>query len=220
MDNKIPIPTIKRYPSYLRRLQSYQQKGMVNVSATYIANDLQLNPIQVRKDISLTGIEGKPKIGFAVDDLIESLTNSLGWNNTNDAILIGVGNLGRALMGYEGFSQNGFRIVGAFDKNPDIIGTEVNGITVMPLEKLEAYVIENRINLAIMTVPAKQAQTVAELLVKCGVIGIWNFAPVHIQLPEGIVVERTDLSSHFASLSEKMRRVMVDKKPGFRKGWL
>ena len=170
MDNKIPIPTIKRYPSYLRRLQSYQQKGMVNVSATYIANDLQLNPIQVRKDISLTGIEGKPKIGFAVDDLIESLTNSLGWNNTNDAILIGVGNLGRALMGYEGFSQNGFRIVGAFDKNPDIIGTEVNGITVMPLEKLEAYVIENRINLAIMTVPAKQAQTVAELLVKCGVI--------------------------------------------------
>jgi redox-sensing transcriptional repressor len=192
---------------------------MVNISATFLATDLQLNPIQVRKDIALTGIEGKPKIGFSVNALIISLTNALGWNNTSDAILIGAGNLGKALLGYEGFSSYGLRIVGAFDKDPQKIGTEASGLVIRPLEELEAYVIDNRINIAIIAVPARQAQTVATLLVKCGVIALWNFAPVHLQLPDGIVVQRTDLASHFAALSEKMRRALDEKEVGVRKRW-
>ena len=111
--NGIPIPTIKRLPSYLRLLKAYREEGMEMISATLLADELGLKPIQVRKDISCTGIEGKPKVGFSVNGLIDAIIEALGWDNATDAILVGVGHLGSALARYEGFENYGLKIAAA-----------------------------------------------------------------------------------------------------------
>ncbi len=127
MENKrgIPIPTIKRFPSYLRLLNVFKEEGREMASATMLAEELNLKPIQVRKDISFTGIEGKPKVGFEVDKLINAIISVLGWDNATDAIIIGAGHLGSALARYEGFGSYGLRIVAAFDTAEEKWGTNV-----------------------------------------------------------------------------------------------
>lgn len=205
MAYKIPIPTIKRFPSYVRLIKQYKQEGLLNISATLLANDLRLNPIQVRKDLAFSGIEGKPKVGFNVDELLKALVESLGWHNSKDAIVVGAGNLGSALIGYKGFETYGLKIVAAFDKKEDLIGRTIGDLIIKPLTELQEYILLNGINMAILTVPASQAQTCAEILVKCGIQAIWSFVPKDLILPENIAVQRTDLASQLAELSAKLK---------------
>ncbi|MDD3057124.1 MAG: redox-sensing transcriptional repressor Rex [Sphaerochaeta sp.] len=204
----IPIPTIKRFPSYLRLLKGYRDEGMQTVSATVLAEELGLKPIQVRKDISCTGIEGKPKVGFTVIKLIDAIIHTLGWDNATDAILIGAGHLGSALARYEGFESYGLKIVAAFDIDPSKCGSFLGEVPVFPLDQLSRYIEENHVNIGVLAVPAVQAQEVAELLVSCGILAIWNFAPKDLKLPERVVVQRTDLATSFAVLSAKVKRKM------------
>lgn len=206
-DNKvIPIPTVKRFPSYLRILKQNQRAGMQYISATVLADELGLKPIQVRKDISCTGIEGKPKVGFIIDELIDSITHVLGWDNTADALIVGTGNLGTAIAQYEGFDAYGLRIVAAFDKDPAKIGTKIGSLTVLPIDQINQYIKTHRVSIAVITVPAQAAQSVADLLVKCGIRAIWNFAPKDLKLPDDVVMQRTDLATSFAVLSVKLRK--------------
>lgn len=209
MKHKIPIPTIKRFPSYVRLINQYKENGLKSVSATILANDLRLNPIQVRKDLAFSGIEGKPKVGFEINQLYNALIEALGWNNSTDAILVGTGNLGSALLGYKGFENYGLRVVAAFDKKEEVIGKKIGDISVKSLTELEEYVLLNGISIAILTVPAAQAQTCAQLLVRCGIQAIWNFAPKDLSLPENIAVQRTDLATQFAVLSAKLRSNII-----------
>lgn len=202
----IPIPTVKRFPSYLRILKQNQRAGMGHISATVLAEELGLKPIQVRKDISCTGIEGKPKVGFEIDELIDSITHVLGWDNTADALIVGTGNLGTAIAEYEGFDAYGLRIVAAFDKDPAKIGTKIGALTVLPMDQINQYIKTHRVSIAVITVPAHAAQAVADLLVKCGIRGIWNFAPKDLKLPDDVVMQRTDLATSFAVLSVKLRK--------------
>lgn len=209
MDNikkSIPIPTVKRFPSYLRILKQNQRAGIENISATVLADELGLKPIQVRKDISCTGIEGKPKVGFDIEELIASITHVLGWDNTADALIVGAGNLGKAIAQYEGFEAYGLRIVAAFDKDPAKVGMKVGNLTILPIEQINQYIKTNRVAIAVITVPASSAQAVADLLVKCGIRGIWNFAPKDLKLPDDVVMQRTDLATSFAVLSVKLRK--------------
>ena len=203
----ISIPTIKRFPSYLRLLRQYREEGMQWVSATKLAGELGLTPIQVRKDMAGTGVEGRPKVGFEVDALIAAIVQNLGWDNTTDAILIGAGHLGVALSRYEGFASYGLRIVAAFDKDPDKFGRPIGKTTVSPMDELKDYVQANAINIAVITVPAESAQEVADTLVDAGIKAIWNFAPKDLRLPETVVLQRTDLATSFAVLSAKCRRL-------------
>ncbi len=206
-DNKvIPIPTVKRFPSYLRILKQNQRSGMQYISATVLADELGLKPIQVRKDISCTGIEGKPKVGFIIDELIDSITHVLGWDNTADALIVGTGNLGTAIAQYEGFDAYGLRIVAAFDKDPAKVGTKIGSLTVLPIDQINQYIKTHRVSIAVITVPAQAAQSVADLLVKCGIRAIWNFAPKDLKLPDDVVMQRTDLATSFAVLSVKLRK--------------
>lgn len=200
----IPIPTVKRLPSYLRILNQRKEMGEEYISATHLAEELGLKPIQVRKDLSLTGIEGKPKVGFEIEELISSIIHTLGWDNTTDALIVGAGNLGSALACYDGFSTYGLRIVAIFDKDPGKVGGKIGSMTVLPMEKLNSYIAENRISIAVITVPALQAQAVSDLLVKCGIRGIWNFAPKDLKVPSSVVLQRTDLATSFAVLSVKL----------------
>ena len=202
----IPIPTIKRFPSYLRILNQAKEMGKTYISATNLAEELGLNPIQVRKDISSTGIEGKPKIGFDIEELTQYITHVLGWDNTTDALIVGAGNLGSAIARYDGFASYGLKIVAIFDKSTEKIGTTVGSFTVKSMESLNRFITENRISIAVITVPASQAQAVCDLLVKCGIRGIWNFAPKDLKVPDSVVVQRTDLATSFAVLSVKLRR--------------
>ena len=209
MDNnkiQVPIPFVKRFPSYLRILRQRQAEGMEYISATVLADELNLKPIQVRKDISCTGIEGKPKVGFVVDELIDSITHALGWDNSAEALIVGVGNLGKAISMYEGFAAYGLRIVGAFDNDEEKIGTMVGDLVVQGMDKLKVFIETNKISIAVITVPASKAQEVADLLISYGIKGIWNFAPKDLKIPSGVVMQRTDLATSFAVLSVKMRK--------------
>ncbi len=207
----IPIPTIKRFPSYLRLLEGYREEGMEMISATTLAEELGLKPIQVRKDISCTGIEGKPKVGFSVTKLIEAIVRTLGWDNATDAIVIGAGHLGSALARYEGFESYGLKIVAAFDVDSQKWGTWLGNVPVYPLDKLQLYVEEHHVNIGVLAVPADHAQETAELLMKSGIVAIWNFAPKDLKLPPHVVVQRTDLATSFAVLSAKVKQKIQKK---------
>ncbi len=208
IDNRplIPIPTVKRFPSYLRILKQNKAAGMTYISATTLAEELGLKPIQVRKDISCTGIEGKPKVGFEIVELIDSITHVLGWDNSSDALIVGAGNMGKALAQYQGFENYGLKIVAIFDKNPEKIGQKCGNLTILPIDSINQYIKMHRIAIAVITVPASSAQSVADLLVKCGIRAIWNFAPKDLKLPEEVVMQRTDLATSFAVLSIKLRK--------------
>jgi redox-sensing transcriptional repressor len=171
-----------------------------------IGRDLSLIPVQVRKDLQYTGIIGKPKTGYSISALILAIETFLGWNNINEAFLVGAGNLGTALLGHERFSKFGMRIVAAFDTDPAKIGQWIHDKAVLPLEQLSDLAPRMSIHLGIITTPAEVAQAVADEMVKGGIQAIWNFAPVKLRVPEHIVVHNEDLYNSLASLSWKLAR--------------
>jgi redox-sensing transcriptional repressor len=203
--NVIPFPTVRRFPAYLRLLKGHAENRKEWISATKLAEDLKLKPIQVRKDMACTGVKGRPKVGFHVSELILAIEHYLGWDDTTYALLVGAGNLGTALIGYKGFVENGLRIIAVFDKDRRKVGRQIGGISISQLEDMKDIVSELHISIAIITVPADTAQAVAEQAVEAGVKGIWNFAPKNLNLPEHIVVQKTDLSTSFAELSAKLK---------------
>ena len=208
----IPLPTIRRFPAYLRLLKDYLADGEEWVSATKLAVDLRLKPIQVRKDMACTGVEGKPKVGFEINGLIRAIEHHLGWDNTTDAILIGAGNLGNALVGYKGFENYGLKIVSIHDVDPKKIGTKVYGITVQSMDVLQSTIERLGVNIAVLTVPAEHAQEIAERHVAAWIKVFWNFAPKNLILPDNIIVQRTDLATSFAELSSRLKKSLEQKK--------
>lgn len=201
----LPIPTVKRFPSYLRILHQYLERGEEYISATILASELGLKPIQVRKDISYTGIEGKPKVGFEIKELVKILNHVLGWDNTNEAIIIGSGNLGSALAGYNGFKAYGLSMVGLFDNDINKVGRKVGKLTIQSIADLPDFIREHRIVIAVITVPAKVAQAVADDIIALGIKAIWNFAPIDLRVPSSVALQRTDLATALAVLSVKMQ---------------
>ena len=199
-----PLPTIRRLPIYLRLLRRAQAGGRQFISSSHIAEELDLEAIQVRKDLAVTGIEGKCKVGYQVADLIEAIEEFLGWDNATDAFLVGAGSLGTALMGYEGFAHHGLNIVAAFDVDRAKIGRRIRDKEVLPLHKLPDLAARMHIHMGIITTPAGAAQAVADLMVSAGIRAIWNFAPVPIHVPPPVVVQNEDLSSGLAVLSVRL----------------
>src|ERR1039458_3066650 len=158
----IPQPSLRRLPQYHHYLVELESKGIGRVSCSVIGLALGLVPVQVRKDLQYTGIIGKPKTGYSVSELILAIETFLGWNNVNEAFLVGVGNLGTALLGHERFTQFGLKIVAAFDTDPAKIGQWIHEKAVLPLEKLASLASRMSIHLGIITTPAQVAQAVAD----------------------------------------------------------
>jgi len=204
----IPLPSLRRLPTYHHYLKEIQEKGVGFVSCTSIGNYLKLDPTQIRKDLEITDIVGKPKVGYAVVELIGAIETFLGWNNANEAFLAGAGNLGSALLGYERFKNTGLNIIAAFDSNPLLVGTLNHGKEVLPLDRLVELAKRMSVHIGIITVPAPAAQRVADLMVEGGIKAIWNFAPVHLRLPDDIIVQNEDLYNSLASLSHKLAKVL------------
>lgn len=199
-----PEPTLRRLPKYLNLLTKLKEENITEISSTLIANELGLDPTQVRKDIQYTGIEGKPKTGFFIDDLIRAIRTFLNWDNTTDAFLVGVGSLGTAMLGYKQFKLHGINFVAAFDNDPNKIGNYIHSIPVLPIEKLTNLASRMKVHIGVLTVPANVAQTVADMMVAGGILAIWNFAPTHIKVPDNIIVENAQLTHSLAVLTRKL----------------
>ncbi len=197
---------LERYPLYLKYLISLQDEGEEYITSGNIANKFNLNEELVKKDLQCVSTSsGIPKKGREISALIKDLSNFLGYHNVTDAILIGVGNLGKAFLNYDGFNSFGLNILAGFDINPDVVGTTINGKPVFPMEKLENLIQRMKIKIAIITVPADFANEIGERLVKAGIEAIWNFAPIHIDAANEIVVENVNLASSLAKLSHKLK---------------
>lgn len=195
---------VKRFPLYLRVLREMAEKDETFVSGAVVAKVLSLDPIVVRKDLSKTGVRGTPRVGFPLLELIAAIERFLGWNANTEAVLAGAGRLGSALLGYSGFQNQGFRIVAAFDANPKR-RSKIAGIPVYPSEQIAETVRRLNVSLGILTVPAGQAQSVADAMMAGGVRGIWNFTPVQLSVPEDVIVKREDLAAGLAVLSHRLK---------------
>lgn len=191
---------LKRLPSYLAYLKSIQDSPTPYISATSLANALGMGEVQVRKDLAMVSDGGRPKIGYLRESLIEDIEQFLGYDNTTDAVLIGAGKLGLALMGYKGFQEYGLNILAAFDRSPKLDKTD-DGQPVFAIEELEKFCKEHKVLMGIITVPGDAAQEVCDKLIACGIKAIWSFAPAHLEVPSNILVQYENMATSLAVLS-------------------
>lgn len=198
------VPSIRRLPSYLHIIRQSKEEGNEYISGTVIAQELHLEPIQVRKDLAITGIVGKPKKGYPVVALMAAIEHFLGWDEVQQAVLIGAGNLGTALSGYQEFQYHGLHICAAFDQDPSKIGKSIHGVPVFSLETMSIQIPNLGATIAILTVPSIHAQDVTDKLVAAGITAIWNFTNVKLRVPDTVVVQKEDLTSGYAMLCVMM----------------
>ena len=208
MEKEISRATLKRLPTYLSYLKALPSEASANISATALAAGLHMGEVQVRKDLALVSDGGRPKIDYNREHLIADIENFLGYGNSNDAVLIGAGKLGRALLGYGGFAEYGLNIVAAFDANDTLIGTTNGGKPIMHLSRLGEVCQRYKIKIGIITVPAEYAQGVCDLLIENGILAIWNFAPKHLNVPDGILVQNENMAASLALLCKHLNERM------------
>lgn len=202
----ISVQALKRMPYYLQYLIDAKESGKTAISAPTVANDMNLNEVQVRKDLAaMSTTKGKPKAGFAVDELIQNMESYLGYDNTVEAVLVGAGSLGTALLSYKGFDDYGLSIAAAFDSNEKLVGKTIGRAKVLPAEKISEMCRRMKIHIGIIAVPASEAQIVCDQLVAGGVLSIWNFAPKHLYAPDNILVHNENMAASLAMLSKHLK---------------
>jgi redox-sensing transcriptional repressor len=204
-DKAISVQTLRRLPIYLHYLNSIKNSHR-NISATAISDAFGLNDVQVRKDLGAVSGSGRPKTGYVVKELIEQIEQYLGCRSETKTVLIGAGNLGKALLYYNGFQDFGLNIIAAFDKNEDICGSIINNKPVLPIYDMETVCRNKNIQLGIITVPVPSAQEICDKLISYGIKAIWNFAPTILKVPPNVVVENENLASSLAILSKHLMK--------------
>ena len=211
MEKKISKSVLKRLPGYLSYLKTLEGSDTPYISATALANALGMGEVQVRKDLAMVSDGGRPKIGYLREALIEDIEQFLGYDNTTDAVLIGAGKLGQALLGYTGFEEYGLNILAGFDVNPAMDRTE-EGKPIYPMDQLESFCREHKVLMGIITVPKDHAQSVCDQLIKCGIKAVWTFAPVHLEVPANVMVHNENMATSLAVLSMHLQAQIKDKK--------
>ncbi len=206
----ISTQTLHRIPLYLNYLRSLPEGGSENISATAIAEALGLNDVQVRKDLAQVSSGGRPKIGYVTKRLIADIEEFMGYNDTRSAIVAGAGNLGRALFSYGGFSEYGLELVAAFDVDASLIGTRIAGKPVLSFDRMRDLCQRMKIRIGIITVPADAAQQVCDQMVESGILAIWNFAPVHLNVPEGVLVRYENIACSLAVLAKRLNDKLIE----------
>jgi len=203
---------VGRLPRYFRYLGELRDEGVERISSQELSGLMKVTASQIRQDFNNFGGFGQQGYGYNVDYLYKEIGKILGLDIKHDFVIIGAGNLGRALGNYMNFERRGFIFKGMFDENPDLIGRDVRGIKVMPMEEMERFVRENDIDIAVLTIPKTSAIEVADRLVQNGIKAIWNFAHVDLNVPEGIQVENVHLSDSLMKLSYNISRCMKEDK--------
>ncbi|MCF7916790.1 MAG: redox-sensing transcriptional repressor Rex [Candidatus Omnitrophica bacterium] len=199
-NNTISEETIKRLSLYLRNLRKLKENGVEIISSDKVTKLLKVSSFQFRKDLSYFGEFGKRGVGYKVDTLIREIEKILGVNQAWKIIMVGVGRLGSALLGFEGFSRFNINIAYAFDKDKEKIGKNRKGVKIYNVDNLEKIVKEDKIKLAIISTPPEIAQEIVDRLVEVGIKGILNFAPVVLSVPENVSVSNVDMACELESL--------------------
>ncbi len=197
---RVSPQTIKRLPAYLMYLQKVAQKGDLSISAPRMGADLEADPTQIVKDLSVTGIKGKPRVGYNVTELIHTIENYLGFNKNNEAFLIGAGKLGQAILSYHELQGFGIRILAAFDIDESKINQSYGNVKILHFKKLGELANRLGISIGILTTPSDKAQEAAEAMVKSGIKAIWNMTSVRLELPKHVIVQNTSMYADVAIL--------------------
>lgn len=201
---KVPEPSLRRLPWYLSNIKLLKKKGERYVSSTQISKEINIDASQIAKDLSYVNISGRTRVGYDTDELINVLEDFLGFTNSHKAFLFGVGSLGGALLGDSGLAHFGLQIVAAFDINPKLVGTRINGIPIYHSSEFIEKMNEYNVNIGILTVPIEIAQNITDKMIEGGIKAVWNFTPFRIRVPENIVVQNTSLYAHLAVMFNRL----------------
>lgn len=200
----LPEPTIRRLPWYLSYVRMLDNLHVEYVSSTQISKELNVQSSQIAKDLSFLNIRGKTRIGYEVHSLVEELEDFLGFNGSHDAVVIGTGSLGTALMQDRGLEHYGLNIVAGFDVRREVIGHDIGGLPVLDISELDSWQREHGVSIAILTVPVEHAQETADLAIASGMKALWNFTPYRIKAPADVVIANTSIYAHLAIIYNRM----------------
>ena len=201
----LPEPTIRRLPWYLSYVRMLDNQNVSYVSSTQISKELNVQSSQIAKDLSFLNIRGKTRIGYEVKSLVTELEDFLGFDKQHNAVVIGTGSLGTALIQDHGLEHYGLNIVAGFDVRGDVIGQRLGDVPIYNINQLADWQREHRVSIAILTVPVEKAQEVADLAVSSGMTALWNFTPYRIKTPEGVAIANTSIYAHLAIIYNRMQ---------------
>jgi redox-sensing transcriptional repressor len=202
---KVSMAVIRRLPRYYRYLSDLLLLDITRISSKELSNRMGITASQIRQDLNCFGGFGQQGYGYNVEMLYNEIGNILGINNKYQTILIGAGHMGQALANYGNFEKRGYNLVGIFDVNPELIGTKINGVEIMDLDKMSDFIKKTKVDIAMISVPYEQTPIVAEMAAKLGVKGLWNFSPMDLQLPYEAVIENVHLSDSLMVLGYRMK---------------
>ncbi len=205
--NRVSLAVVKRLPKYYRYLGMIADKGIIRVSSQELSNITELTASQIRQDLNHFGGFGQQGYGYNVEELKNEIEKIIGIDKSYKAIIVGVGNIGRAILNYKGFQNSGFNIVGLFDHAEDLIGKTINGLKVMDISGLDSFMKDKKADIAVIAIPASEAQKVCEVLVDGGIKGIWNFALLDLKLPKKVVLENVHLDESLYTLTYYMNNL-------------
>ena len=208
---EISQAVVGRLPRYLRYLGDLKDEGVERISSQELSERMKVTASQIRQDFNNFGGFGQQGYGYNVEYLYEEISKILGLDHKHHFVIIGAGNLGRALGNYLNFERRGFIFKGMFDTNRELVGNEVRGVKVMHMEELESFLQRNDIDIAVLTIPKTGAADIVEVLVRNGIRAIWNFAHVDLDVPDGILVENVHLSDSLMKLSYNINRKLNEK---------
>lgn len=197
--------SLERLYSYYLLAQRSREQGRTHISSSQLAQHLLIGDTQVRKDMAAIGIHGMPKRGYEIDSAMSALRSTLGLDQVHRAVLCGAGNLGRALLEYSRFSEFGFRLVGAFDIRPDVVGSDIGGTKILHIDHLPSVISIFSVEIGIIAVNVWSAQEICDRMVQNGIKAIWNFAPLHLHTPDNVLVRHEDFAGSLAIISHHLR---------------
>ena len=204
---KVPEPTLRRLPWYLAYAKLVLKEGESFLSSTQIAKNIAVDASMVAKDLCYVQISGKTRVGYDVKELVSVLEEFLGFTNSHNAFLFGVGSLGGALMHDDGLAQFGLEIMAGFDVKYELTGTSINRIPIHHLDRFVELQKQTGVNIGVLTVPVDKAQAVSEIMIAGGIQAIWNFTPYRIRVPENVIVQNTSIYAHLAVMFNRLNAI-------------
>jgi len=202
--SRVPEPVARRMPKYYGFLNELEKSGIKRVSSKELSERMGLNASQIRQDFNSFGGFGQQGYGYNVSELKQEIKKILGLHKNYDLIIVGAGNLGRALTNYVGFEKEGFHIRALFDLDPQLIGTNIRGIEILAQDKLSDYADKHKVDIGVICTPKDKSREVAAALVGCGIRSIWNFSPVSISVPQNVTIENVNLNDSLFTLSFRL----------------
>lgn len=196
---------VRRLPGYYRHLRELESQGERRTSSRELSERMGLTASQIRQDLNCFGGFGQQGYGYHVSELKMRVSEILGLTRTYHTIILGAGNIGRAVANYPSFRREGFEVSALFDTSPALIGTEVQGLWVQPSDKLEGWIAAHKVDIAVLAVPSESSRQMFERLVRCGIRAVWNFAPVDLDAPAGVIVQNVHLTDSLYTLTFRMR---------------